>query len=146
MHDLKQDPEYIQLATPGESTCLAPLTIAHIRGWLKEPGMHFVGTGRMTGTRKLFTKKEQRPLASFDIEISEGSISAIILPAEYYECGHHLQDDATLTFEGIMTEKYSGTLELQVLEIRPSADNSCDPHQESSPRNGLTPRQDEKSL
>lgn len=138
MHDSKQDPEYIQLAAPGGSTCLAPLTIAHIRGWLKEPGMHFIGTGKVTTIRKLFTKKEQRPMASFDIEIPEGSIGAIIFPAEYYECGHHLQDDATLTFEGIMTEEYEGTLHLKVLEIRPSADNSCDPRQEPPPRNGIS--------
>jgi len=75
--------------------------------------------GMVTEVRKLFTKKDQKPMATFRIEGLEGSISAIMFPGPYEEHGHLLNDDATLMFGGIMMEEDSGDLKLQVMEVFP---------------------------
>ncbi|VGO17297.1 DNA polymerase III subunit alpha [Pontiella desulfatans] len=75
--------------------------------------------GMITETRKLFTKKDQKPMATFRIEGLEGAISAIIFPNPYEEYGSHIVDDATMMFGGIMMEEDSGDLKFQVLEIFP---------------------------
>jgi DNA polymerase-3 subunit alpha len=75
--------------------------------------------GMVTELRKLFTKKEQKPMATFRIEGLEGSINAIVFPGAYEEHGHLLADDATLMFGGIMMEEDSGDLKFQALEIFP---------------------------
>jgi DNA polymerase-3 subunit alpha len=75
--------------------------------------------GMVTEMRKLFTKKDQKPMASFRIEGLEGSVNAIIFPGPYEEFGHLLTDDATLMFGGIMMEEDSGDLKFQVIEIFP---------------------------
>ncbi|HSR88518.1 MAG TPA: DNA polymerase III subunit alpha [Pontiella sp.] len=75
--------------------------------------------GMVTETRKLFTKKDQKPMATFRIEGLEGSVNAIIFPGPYEEFGHLIADDATLMFGGIMMEEDSGDLKLQVIEIFP---------------------------
>ena len=75
--------------------------------------------GMATELRKLFTKKDQKPMATFRIEGLEGSINAIIFPGPYEEYGHLLADDATLMFGGIMMEEDSGDLKFQALEIFP---------------------------
>ena len=75
--------------------------------------------GMVTELRKLFTKKDQKPMATFRIEGLEGSINAIVFPGPYEEYGHLLADDATLMFGGIMMEEDSGDLKFQALEIFP---------------------------
>ena len=75
--------------------------------------------GMIVETRKLFTKKEQKPMATFRIEGLEGSISAIIFPEPFAEYGHLIQEDATVMVGGIMMEEDSGDLKFQVLEIFP---------------------------
>ncbi|MDH3981439.1 MAG: hypothetical protein OES84_00900 [Kiritimatiellaceae bacterium] len=75
--------------------------------------------GMVTEMRKLFTKKDQKPMATFRIEGLEGSTTAIIFPGPFEEYGHHLAEDATAMFGGIMMEEDSGDLKFQVLEIFP---------------------------
>ncbi len=75
--------------------------------------------GMVTEVRKLFTKKDQKPMATFRIEGLEGSISAIIFPNPYEQYGPLLADDATLMFGGIMMEEESGDLKFQVMEMFP---------------------------
>lgn len=75
--------------------------------------------GMVTEMRKLFTKKDQKPMATFRIEGLEGSINAIIFPNPFEQYGQLLADDATLMFGGIMMEEESGDPKLQILEIFP---------------------------
>ena len=75
--------------------------------------------GMITETRKLFTKKEQKPMATFRIEGLEGAVSAIIFPGVYEQYGHHIIEDATAMFGGTMIEEESGDLKFQVLEVFP---------------------------
>jgi len=75
--------------------------------------------GMVTETRKLFTKKDQKPMATFRIEGLEGSVPAIIFPGPFEEYGQLLADDATLMFGGIMMEEESGDPKFQVMEIFP---------------------------
>jgi DNA polymerase-3 subunit alpha len=75
--------------------------------------------GMIVETRKLFTKKDQKPMATFRIEGLEGSINAIMFPGPFEEFGQLIQEDATLMFGGIMMEEDSGDLKFQVLEIFP---------------------------
>jgi DNA polymerase-3 subunit alpha len=85
--------------------------------------------GMITETRKLFTKKEQKPMASFKIEGLEGSINAIIFPGPFEEFGHLVTEDATVMVGGIMMEEDSGDLKFQVIEIFPldqAANLFCD--------------------
>jgi len=85
--------------------------------------------GMITETRKLFTKKEQKPMATFRIEGLEGSINAIIFPGPFEEFGHLVTEDATVMVGGIMMEEDSGDLKFQVIEIFPldqAANLFCD--------------------
>ncbi|MEN7972573.1 MAG: DNA polymerase III subunit alpha [Verrucomicrobiota bacterium] len=75
--------------------------------------------GMITETRKLFTKKDQKPMATFRIEGLEGSISAIIFPGPFEEYGHLVAEDTTAMFGGTMMEEDSGDLKFQVMEIFP---------------------------
>ncbi|WP_372847339.1 DNA polymerase III subunit alpha, partial [Pontiella sp.] len=75
--------------------------------------------GMVTEMRKLYTKKEQKPMATFRIEGLEGAIGAIIFPGAFEQYGHLLVDDATAMFGGIMMEEDSGDLKFQVMEIFP---------------------------
>jgi DNA polymerase III alpha subunit len=75
--------------------------------------------GMVTELRKLFTKKDQKPMATFRIEGLEGSVNAIIFPGPYEEYGHLLVDDATLMLGGIMMEEDNGDLKFQAIEIFP---------------------------
>ncbi len=75
--------------------------------------------GMITEMRKLFTKKDQKPMASFRIEGLEGSINAIMFPGPFAEYGHLLADDATAMFGGVLLEEDSGDPKLQILEVFP---------------------------
>ncbi len=75
--------------------------------------------GMVTEMRKLFTKKDQKPMATFRIEGLEGSINAIIFPNPFEQYGLLIEEDATLMFGGIMMEEDSGDLKFQVMEIFP---------------------------
>lgn len=75
--------------------------------------------GMIIETRKLFTKKDQKPMATFRIEGLEGSINAIMFPGPFAEYGHLVAEDATVMFGGIMMAEDSGDLKFQVLEIFP---------------------------
>ncbi len=75
--------------------------------------------GMIVETRKLFTKKDQKPMATFRIEGLEGSINAIIFPGPFEDYGHLVAEDATAMFGGIMMEEDSGDLKFQVMEIFP---------------------------
>jgi len=85
--------------------------------------------GMIVEVRKLFTKKEQKPMATFRIEGLEGSISAIIFPESFAEYGSLIQEDSIVMLGGIMMEEDSGDLKFQILEIFPldqSAHFFCD--------------------
>lgn len=85
--------------------------------------------GMITDVRKLYTKKDQKPMASFRIEGLEGSINAIIFPGPFEEYGALIVDDASVMVGGIMMEEDSGDLKLQVMEIFPidqAANLFCD--------------------
>jgi DNA polymerase-3 subunit alpha len=85
--------------------------------------------GMVTEMRKLYTKKDQKPMATFRIEGLEGAIGAIIFPGAFEQYGQHLVDDATAMFGGIMMEEDSGDLKFQVMEIFPleqAASMFCD--------------------
>jgi len=91
---------------------------------LKEIGQLAAGErtrvgGMVTEMRKLFTKKDQKPMASFRIEGLEGAVNAIIFPGPFEQHGHLLEDDATRMFGGILMEEENGERKLQVLEIHP---------------------------
>ncbi len=75
--------------------------------------------GMITETRKLFTKKDQKPMATFRIEGLEGSINAIMFPGPFEEYGHLVVEDSTVMVGGIMMEEDSGDLKFQVMEIFP---------------------------
>jgi len=75
--------------------------------------------GMVTEMRKLFTKKDQKPMATFRIEGLEGSINAIIFPGPYEQYGHLVEEDATLMFGGILMEEEGSDPKLQVMEIYP---------------------------
>ena len=83
------------------------------------PGTRTRVGGMVTEVRKLFTKKDQKPMATFRIEGLEGSITAIIFPGPFEQYGPLLENDATLMFGGIMMSEESGDLKLQVMEIFP---------------------------
>jgi DNA polymerase-3 subunit alpha len=75
--------------------------------------------GMVVETRKLFTKKDQKPMATFRIEGLEGSINAIMFPGPFAEYGHLIEEDATLMLGGIMMAEESGDPKFQVLEAFP---------------------------
>ncbi len=93
------------------------------------PGTRTRVGGMVTEMRKLFTKKDQKPMAVFRIEGLEGSVSAIIFPGPFAEFGHHLTEDATLMFGGLLMEEEGADPKLQVMEIYPletAASMFCD--------------------
>ena len=99
--------------------------------------------GMVTEMRKLFTKKDQKPMATFRIEGLEGSINAIIFPGPYEQYGQLLEDDATLMYGGIMMAEDSGDLKFQVLEIFPleqAAALFCDRVSIHLPEMGVNPQ------
>ena len=75
--------------------------------------------GMVTEMRKLFTKKDQKPMATFRIEGLEGSINAIIFPGPFEQYGHLLAEDETLMLGGTMMEEDSGDPKFQIQEIFP---------------------------
>ncbi|MDZ8117999.1 DNA polymerase III subunit alpha [Pontiella agarivorans] len=93
------------------------------------PGTRTRCGGMVTEMRKLFTKKDQKPMAVFRIEGLEGSINAIIFPGPYEQYGHLLTEDATLMFGGTMLDEEGGDPKLQIMEIFPldsAASTFCD--------------------
>ena len=83
------------------------------------PGTRTRVGGMVTEMRKLFTKKDQKPMATFRIEGLEGSINAIIFPGPFEQYGPLLIDDATLMFGGLLMEEEGSDPKLQILEIFP---------------------------
>lgn len=81
-------------------------------------GSHVHIDGTVSEVRKLFTKKEQNPMASFQIESPEGLVDAIIFPEAYAKFGHFVENGTTASFEGNVTKKDHGGLKFQVLEIK----------------------------
>ncbi len=75
--------------------------------------------GMITEIRKLFTKKDQKPMATFRIEGLEGSISAIIFPGPYAEYERLIEEDALVMLGGSLKEEESGDLKFQVMEAFP---------------------------
>ncbi len=75
--------------------------------------------GMVVEMRKLFTKKDQKPMATFRIEGLEGSTNAIIFPGPYEQYGNLLVDDSTFMFGGIMKEEEGSDPKLQIMEIFP---------------------------
>ena len=75
--------------------------------------------GMIVETRKLFTKKDQKPMSTFRIEGLEGSINAIMFPGAFEDYGHLVTEDATVMVGGIMMEEDSGDCKFQVLEVYP---------------------------
>ncbi len=74
--------------------------------------------GIITNVRKLYTREEQKPMASFRIEDIEGSISAIMYPVSFANFGQ-LVAEGELVMVGGRTDEESGETRLQVLEIHP---------------------------
>jgi len=84
------------------------------------PGTRTRVGGMVVEVRKLYQKRDQRPMAAFRIEGLEGSISAIMFADSYAEYGQHIAEDATAMFGGVWEQKRdSDELQFQVLEIFP---------------------------
>lgn len=83
------------------------------------PGTRTRVGGMVVEVRKRFTKKDQKPMATFRIEGLEGSIGAIAFPGPFEQYGSLLADDATLMFGGVIMEEENGDQKLQVMEIFP---------------------------
>ena len=75
--------------------------------------------GMIVERRVLYTKKEQKPMASFRIEGLDGAIPAIMFPSAYEKFGHLIEDDATVMLGGILMAEDSGDMKFQALEIYP---------------------------
>ena len=86
------------------------------------PGTRTRIGGMLTSVRKLFTKKEQKPMATFHIEGLEGGTEAILFPEAFEKYGHFLTDNALLMFAGLLKEdsgREDAPATFQVLEIHP---------------------------
>jgi DNA polymerase-3 subunit alpha len=107
-----------------------------------EPGERTRLGGMIVDARKLFTKKEQKPMATFRIEGLEGSMNAIIFPGPYEEYGHLVADDVTVMIGGMLMEEDNGERKLQVLELFPleqAAQLFCDRVGIHLPEMGVNP-------
>ncbi|MDF7822921.1 DNA polymerase III subunit alpha [Pontiellaceae bacterium B12227] len=82
-----------------------------------QPGTRTRIGGMITEMRKLFTKKDQKPMATFRIEGLEGSINAIIFPGPFEQYGQLIAEDETLMMGGTLMEEESGDPKFQVMEI-----------------------------
>lgn len=58
--------------------------------------------GLVTQVKKRFTKKEQRPMASFRLEGLEGALDVVVFPDAYEAYGRFLQEDAAVMVCGTL--------------------------------------------
>ena len=75
--------------------------------------------GMITDIRKLYTRKKQKPMASFRIEGLKGSTQAIMFPDAYEEFGHLVEEDQLVMVCASITGEENGDRKLQVLELYP---------------------------
>ena len=78
--------------------------------------------GMITEVRKLYTRKDQKPMASFRIESLQGSVEAIMFPEAFEAHGSLVDDDALLMFGGRLLEEENAEQKLQILELHPLED------------------------
>ena len=78
--------------------------------------------GMITEVRKLYTRKDQKPMASFRIESLQGAIEAIMFPEAFEAYGSQVDDDALLMIGGRLLEEENAEEKLQVLELHPLDD------------------------
>ncbi|AKJ63630.1 DNA polymerase III subunit alpha [Kiritimatiella glycovorans] len=75
--------------------------------------------GMVTGLRKVFTKKDQRPMAQFRLEGLDGAVDAVMFPDAFEHCGALLAEDAALMVGGIVGTNRQEELQLEVREAYP---------------------------
>ena len=75
--------------------------------------------GMITDIRKLYTRKEQKPMASFRIEGLKGSAPVIMFPEPFSEYGHLVEEDQLVMVGASMIDEEGGERKLQILELHP---------------------------
>lgn len=75
--------------------------------------------GMITDIRKLYTRKEQKPMASFRIEGLKGSTPVIMFPEPFSEYGHLVEEDQLVMIGASMIDEEGGERKLQILELHP---------------------------
>lgn len=81
---------------------------------LESGAMTRVG-GLVTQVKKRFTKKEQRPMASFRLEGLEGALDVVVFPDAYETYGRFLQEDAAVMVCGLLDKGEEVKLKAQEL-------------------------------
>jgi DNA polymerase III subunit alpha len=71
--------------------------------------------------QKRFTKKEQKPMAVFRLELLDGSIEVIVFPSSFEEYGVYLQDEMPVMVCGELS-KDQDQLKIKAAEIYPLKD------------------------
>ena len=71
--------------------------------------------GLVTQVKKRFTKKDQRPMASFRLEGLEGALDVVVFPDAYETYGRFLQEDAAVMVCGILDKGEEVKLKAQEL-------------------------------
>ena len=84
-----------------------------------EHGAHTRFGGMITDIRKLYTRKEQRPMASFRIESLKGSSQAVMFPEPFSEYGHLVEEDQLVMIGAGIIDEEGGERKLQILELHP---------------------------
>jgi DNA polymerase-3 subunit alpha len=82
-------------------------------------GDHTRFGGMITDIRKLYTRKEQKPMASFRIESLKGSTQAVMFPEPFSEYGHLVEEDQLVMIGAGMLDEEGGERKLQILELHP---------------------------
>jgi DNA polymerase-3 subunit alpha len=75
--------------------------------------------GMLVDVRKRFTRRDQKPYATFRIEGLEGSVNAILFSSAFEEYGHLVEEDAAVMVGGIMMDDDNNERKLRVVEIYP---------------------------
>lgn len=71
--------------------------------------------GLVTQIKKRFTKKDQRPMASFKLEGLEGAVDVVVFPDAYETYGRFLQEDAAVMVCGMLDKADDVKLKAQEL-------------------------------
>ena len=82
-------------------------------------GDHTRFGGMITDIRKLYTRKEQKPMASFRIEGLKGSTQAVMFTEPFSEYGHLVEEDQLVMIGAGMLDEEGGERKLQILELHP---------------------------
>jgi DNA polymerase-3 subunit alpha len=73
--------------------------------------------GLVIELRKMFTKKDQSPMAAFRLSGPDTGIDCIVFPDPFEGYGHLLYDDAPVMVSGVISEDRQGGRQIQINEI-----------------------------